>query len=422
MHQCPSSTRMDPHLLALKCFLFLNKEYFFQYCLLHLPHRQISELFSPEHDMLPEQLQFYVAAVLHFPQVWRNEEKIKSMLSKQGHKNYFVVIVLHYIGSLHDLYYLWKLQVVQTQQLTCEITNTQLLELDPWQLAVLKHRDKVVQLRDNYLTFQAPFMAPIDHEFETNNDGNHDIQTDNIRTSNIISRTTNSMAKTNTNSWKSEIRQITNIIPLCGEIFGKRKNNFGLCTNWTPLVHIAFCSWLWYSTCSISHPCWRRRLCNNKLGTFTLWYFIIDEISMISEKHFAHILANLNRLNYRPVSVVSGNLAQQQLFEKGGAHCINVTSPLNNSTFTSSTYCFFIKWATSSWRWRISQNSRLYSKLAPNFKTEQFSHLFLPIWVSKERNTASSYACLATWHKKNAASIYLCRHSSRQHRIGILFT
>ena len=54
--------------------------------------------------MLREQLQFYVAAVLHFPQVWRNEEKIKSMFSKQGHKNYFVAIVLHYIGSLHDLY------------------------------------------------------------------------------------------------------------------------------------------------------------------------------------------------------------------------------------------------------------------------------------------------------------------------------
>ena len=64
--------------------------------------------------MLPQQLQFYAAAVLHFPQVWQNEEKIKSMFSIQGHKDYFVATVLSYISSLHDLYYLWKLQVLQT--------------------------------------------------------------------------------------------------------------------------------------------------------------------------------------------------------------------------------------------------------------------------------------------------------------------
>jgi ATP-dependent exoDNAse (exonuclease V) alpha subunit len=43
---------------------------------------------------------------------------------------------------------------------------------------------------------------------------------------------------------------------------------------------------------------------------------VIDEISMISENNFQHILNTSTRLIFRPVLMVCGNYAQQQPFEK----------------------------------------------------------------------------------------------------------
>jgi ATP-dependent exoDNAse (exonuclease V) alpha subunit len=43
---------------------------------------------------------------------------------------------------------------------------------------------------------------------------------------------------------------------------------------------------------------------------------IIDEISMISESNFQHVLDTLTRLIFRPVLVVCGDYAQQQPFKK----------------------------------------------------------------------------------------------------------
>ena len=50
---------------------------------------------------------------------------------------------------------------------------------------------------------------------------------------------------------------------------------------------------------------------------------IIDEISMISETNFQHIVTTLNRVLFRPVFVVCGDNSQQQAFEKTSTymHC-----------------------------------------------------------------------------------------------------
>ena len=78
--------------------------------------------------------------------------------------------------------------------------------------------------------------------------GNHDIEIDNIGTSNIISRTTNSMTKKpvwivgKAGSAKSQT------LFHCVERYFEKKKKLGSCTNQTPCklfsIHIAFCSWL----------------------------------------------------------------------------------------------------------------------------------------------------------------------------------
>ena len=69
---------------------------------------------------------------------------------------------------------------------------------------------------------------------------------------------------------------------------------------------------------------------------------IIDEISQISEKIFAHIMDTFNRLVYRPVLILGGDNSQQQPFEKKDGIIVNVPSPLSNSQFVSSTYHFIL--------------------------------------------------------------------------------
>ena len=65
---------------------------------------------------------------------------------------------------------------------------------------------------------------------------------------------------------------------------------------------------------------------------------VIDEISMISQTNFAHILNIV-----RPVLVVCGENAQQQPFEKTSKCTITVPCPLNNDTFLSSTYRYTLR-------------------------------------------------------------------------------
>ena len=55
---------------------------------------------------------------------------------------------------------------------------------------------------------------------------------------------------------------------------------------------------------------------------------IIDEISMVTEKHFQHILATLSRVVHRPILVACGDIGQQQPFEKIEGSSFIVPSPL----------------------------------------------------------------------------------------------
>lgn len=69
---------------------------------------------------------------------------------------------------------------------------------------------------------------------------------------------------------------------------------------------------------------------------------IIDELSMISETLFQHILLTLSKLLFRPVVPPSGDSAQQQPFTPEGTHIIPLPNPLNNPEFVSSTHHFHL--------------------------------------------------------------------------------
>ena len=63
----PKKYKQGNTLVGLKLFSFFNKHYFFQYVLLHLPHISLSDLQHQNHDCIPIDLQWYAAAIHHFP-------------------------------------------------------------------------------------------------------------------------------------------------------------------------------------------------------------------------------------------------------------------------------------------------------------------------------------------------------------------
>ena len=145
-------------LVGTKTLSIFNNEHFFQYVLLNLPHRNIQTLQHPNHEHLLQYLQWYAAAPHHFPDVWTNDENLRSILIKPGPRNYYVETVLGHIASMHDLFYLLQIQVIIAQQLdTAQIPGSNELTLDHFQLAVVRHIDTAVSLRQQYYHNQHRF-------------------------------------------------------------------------------------------------------------------------------------------------------------------------------------------------------------------------------------------------------------------------
>ena len=65
---------------------------------------------------------------------------------------------------------------------------------------------------------------------------------------------------------------------------------------------------------------------------------IIDEISMMPEVIFQHILKTLNVLLFRPVVLFSGDAGQQQPFCKVNSKIMQLTSPFDRNLFLKNSY------------------------------------------------------------------------------------
>ena len=75
----PNAYKHGSTIVGTKTVSLMSKEYIFQFVLLlHLPHRNFNSLHHPNHQQLPNQLQWFAAALHHFPQLWTSDKEIKS--------------------------------------------------------------------------------------------------------------------------------------------------------------------------------------------------------------------------------------------------------------------------------------------------------------------------------------------------------
>ena len=149
----PKPYKQGSTIVGTKTVSLLNKEYFFQYVLLNLPHRNFQTLCHPNHEQLTNQLQWFGTALHHFGPLWTNNDRLKSWLKTQGHRDFYISTILSYVASLCDLFYLLRIQVIGNKQLkNVQASTKNSLALDSYQLAVLNHIDKALDLRERFST------------------------------------------------------------------------------------------------------------------------------------------------------------------------------------------------------------------------------------------------------------------------------
>ena len=357
----PKPYKQGSTLVGTKTVSLLNKEYFFQFILLNMTHRNLNNLKHPNHDKLPHQLQWFAAALHNFPEFWSSSDHLKRWLSTQGHCDSYITTILSYIASLRDLFYLVRIQVIAHEQLeTLQPTCKNSISLDSYQQAAAHHIATAVKLRDTF------YHTNTFHTDEYFSDSDSDTDSELYSSHNLHRYMSHEQIQDDLMDidlphyhhsvirWEKPILIIGKpgagkTETICQCVCKQMENDKNilvaaptgfLARRFRAILHTEV-------DCETVHSAFHIPVDLNQQAS-TNWHLseydivIIDEISMISEKNFQHILHTISRLIFRPVLVVCGDYAQQQPFEKLAHRTVNVSSPLNDKSFVSSTYCYFL--------------------------------------------------------------------------------
>ena len=103
-------------LVGLRFVSMYRNEFFFQQLLMHLPHRNLTELYHGDSNTMPVHLKYFASATLLLKK-WNDIPSIRHHFEIEGHKEYYIETVLSYVTSLQDMLFLWRLNVIKNHQL-----------------------------------------------------------------------------------------------------------------------------------------------------------------------------------------------------------------------------------------------------------------------------------------------------------------
>jgi hypothetical protein len=342
----PKGHKKGSTLVGVQILSILNPEFFFQYNLLHLPHRKLEQVLHPSHVSIPPRLQGNAAAFHHFPNLWTNDDNITSMLSVQGHRDCYVRTVLSYIQSIRDLFHAWQLKIISSSEISqVHSPSVSLPELDHHQLAA-KHC--VVNLLSNRARHYNCGNKPLYIETDISSSDSEDEMTENASVGPLPAAYTDEL------QWQKPV--LVTGKAGCGKSCMILSTILELLENGISIVVACPTGFLSNAfkaqlpdevTCETIHSAFHypvspeeKPTVNWLLSQFDL--IIIDELSMIPESIFNHVLSTLNKLIFRPVLVLCGDDRQQQPFSSKGTKITNVPSPLCNLAFVQSTHRFHL--------------------------------------------------------------------------------
>ena len=332
----PKEYKNGNTLVGVKMLSYFNTQYFFQYLLLHKPHRAICELQHPNHENISVHLQWYAAATYHFPDFWKKDECVLNFLHNQGNRDEFATTFLSYLHALADTYFLCQLQILQPHSVECNNTaNNNSFSLDVQQQTIQNHILSSLQQRnDHYSSFNE----------SASTDDNEEL--DDIALPKVIKD-----GEHGNIDWKKPV--IVTGEAGCGKSYTIKSIVNHLLRNdanvlvATPTGFLAsvFKAMLPDdATCDTVHASFHYPVDTDSTSPSINWdlsyvdVIIIDEISMIPEVIFQHILKTLNVLLFRPVVLFSGDAGQQQPFCKVNSKIMQLTSPFDSNLFLKNSY------------------------------------------------------------------------------------
>ena len=148
---CPLYKRQK-YLVGVKYVSYFNPNFFFQFVLMNKPHRNLDEMKHPDHERLPDDLKYFASCLVNIPQLF-NEQEMRQMLEKEGHKSYFIDNVLSYIANVKNVYELWQIEILQKNDFLPLRSERQHADLDPMQTCVVNTFKSFLRLRTQYYNF-----------------------------------------------------------------------------------------------------------------------------------------------------------------------------------------------------------------------------------------------------------------------------
>lgn len=291
-------------------------------------------------------MKFFARADQLDGKTWDSKEAVQNHLAPEAHKTHFVETVCYYLSSLHDIYKLWQLKVIDAGVVDAFGDKTvQLYPLSPQQTAIFSALVAAVRTRadDNSETQRTSILNPMSHNAEIRGrPSQHHIiqdtsedeagppvppQQEDWRTLRVI------LGKPGTG--KSQV-----IIRVVHECF---TNDFS-CLVVTPVALLAnhyrdlfgrrITSNTLHSVFRIPVGEAQQHAINFSLGSFDI--MVIDEASMVSRATFDHIGTTLSALKKRPVVLIAGDKVQQQPLGNHHGRVVQLASILNDGTLTGN--------------------------------------------------------------------------------------
>ena len=328
-------------------------EFFFQYLLLNRPHFSLDELRHPNHDILPKQLQYFAACHIHLPDVFESGGSLTDILKSEGHKDYFVSNVMAFVQSLHDVYHLWKIQVLRNQDFIASQNIIEEAILNFKQTLVLRDLKSFLRARDQYYgSFcTTPLVPEIEREPDSDDEEEDDAQEE---VDNVEMQPPQSVDAED-HSFHSSSIDWRKVICITGKPGTGKTKCLHSCISFlvakgrkclvsTPTGYLASTYRSIFDSdidCETIHAAFSVPIDNTppkvnwSLSSYDV--IIIDEVSMVpllfSLVIFEHILSTLQQLSTRPVFVVSGDSYQQQPICNDQGHIAQTASLFTSPDF-----------------------------------------------------------------------------------------
>ena len=341
--QVPKLYKQGNTLVGLKTLSFFNKEYFFQYVVIHVPHRSLSHLRHPDHDWIPHNLQWYSAAIHHFANFWQDDDKVCHFLNNQGHRDTYITTCIAYLHTLADMLFLWQTQIISSDSFDTRYFNeADQFNLDNQQHTIQNHILSALNKRSVHYSSFARINA-----FQSESDSEDlDFPDENMAYEHHPSRAAEQIDVI----WSKPV--LVTGQGGCGKSYLIQSivNHF-IQKDASVLVSVptGYLASLFRGSlpeqvnCKTVHASFHFPVDDTQSPTIN-WQLsnydmiIIDEISMVPNVIFKHILKTLNVLLFRPLLMICGDAGQQQPFCQHNGKIMQINSPFDETHFVYNTY------------------------------------------------------------------------------------